>query len=86
MSTIITTSDPVTIDMPDATPGKPMASITFYETPAGVMAIEANHVGPFDPNIQQHRLLQIIMDFLPQILAPAEFQNVSEMETTGAMQ
>ena len=86
MSNIITTSDPVTIDMPDATPGKAMASITFYECPNGTMAIEPVHVGEFNPNIQQHRILQLICDFLPQIVYPAEFTDVADMEITGAVQ
>lgn len=73
MGNIISTSEPVPANAPDATPGKIMASLNFYETPVGAMAIEALHTGEFDPNIQQHRLLQIILDFLPQIVDPANF-------------
>lgn len=77
MSAIITTSDPVTMDMPDATPGKAMASIVFYECPNGTMSIEPMHVGEFDPNIQQHRILQLICDFLPQIVSPVNMENIA---------
>jgi hypothetical protein len=77
MENIITTSEPVTSDMPDATPGKPMASLTFYECSNGSMAIEGHHVGEFNPDIQQHRLLQIILDFLPQILSPVDMNEVA---------
>jgi len=75
MSEIYTgASEQVSADAPDATPGKVMAQLTLYETPLGAMAIEGCHVGEFDPNIQQHRLLQLIMDeILPQLVQPAAF-------------
>lgn len=55
---------------PDATPGKILAQLTFYENEDGVMAIEANHVGEFDAQNQGHKLLAIICDMLPQIVQP----------------
>jgi hypothetical protein len=75
-------------DAPDATPGKVMASLNFYETPDGTMAIEGLHVGEFNPNIQQHRILEIIMQMLPQIVSPAEMPAIAEQtnESTEAMQ
>jgi hypothetical protein len=86
MSAVIAASEPVPANAPDATPGKLMASINFYETPLGAMAIEALHAGEFDPNIQQHRLLQVIIDFLPQIVTPAEFAAAGSASTESAAQ